>query len=116
MNGTNKQLGRARRARRTRIAMHGTQLKPRLSVSRSLKHIYVQLINDDKRVTIASASDMEIKSKAAPIEIAKEVGKLIGEKAKAAGVETVVFDRGSFRYHGRVASLADGAREAGLKF
>lgn len=116
MNGTKKQLGRARRAHRTRISMHGTELKPRLSVSRSLKHIYVQLINDDKGVTIAAASDSEVKTKAAPIDVAKEVGKLIGEKAKAAGVETVVFDRGSFRYHGRVASLADGAREAGLKF
>jgi large subunit ribosomal protein L18 len=116
MNGSKKQLGRARRAHRTRVAMHGTELKPRLSISRSLKHIYAQLINDDKGVTIAAASDKEVKSKARPLDVAKEVGMIIGQKAKAAGVETVVFDRGSFRYHGRVASLADGARESGLKF
>lgn len=116
MNGLKKQLSRARRAHRTRIAMHGTELKPRLSVSRSSKHIYVQLINDDKGVTIASASDMEVKSDVSPVEIAKEVGMMIAKKAIAAGVETVVFDRGSFRYHGRVASLAEGARAGGLKF
>lgn len=116
MNGLKKQLGRARRAHRTRIAMHGTELKPRLSVSRSLKHIYVQLINDDKGITIASSSDMEMKSDASPVEVAKEVGMMIAKKAIAAGVETVVFDRGSFRYHGRVASLAEGARAGGLKF
>lgn len=116
MNGLKKQLSRARRAHRTRIAMHGTELKPRLSVSRSLKHIYVQLINDDKGVTIASSSDMEVKSDVSPIEVAKEVGVMIAKKAIAAGVETVVFDRGSFRYHGRVASLAEGARAGGLKF
>lgn len=116
MNALKKQLGRARRAHRTRISMHGTELKPRLSVSRSLKHIYAQLINDDKGVTIASASDLEVKSDARPLDVAKEVGMIIAKKGIAAGVETVVFDRGSFRYHGRVASLADGAREAGLKF
>lgn len=116
MNGSKKQLGRARRAHRTRVAMHGTELKPRLSVSRSLKHIYAQLINDDKGVTIAAASDSEVKSKSRPLDVAKEVGMIIGQKAKVAGVETVVFDRGPFRYHGRVASLADGARESGLKF
>ncbi|MCX6714547.1 MAG: 50S ribosomal protein L18 [Candidatus Uhrbacteria bacterium] len=116
MNGLKKQLSRARRAHRTRVSMHGTELKPRLSVSRSLKHIYVQLINDDKGVTMASCSDKEVKTDASPIEIAKEVGEMIAKKAIAAGVEAVVFDRGSFRYHGRVASLADGARSAGLKF
>ena len=116
MNGLKKQLGRARRAHRTRVSMHGTELKPRLSVSRSLKHIYAQLINDDKGVTIAAASDLEVKSDGKPMDIAKEVGMIVAKKGLAAGVETVVFDRGSFRYHGRVASLADGAREAGLKF
>lgn len=116
MNGTNKQQSRARRAHRTRVSMHGTELKPRLSVSRSLKHIYAQLINDDLGVTIAAASDTEVTSDAKPLDVAKEVGIMIAKKGLAAGVETVVFDRGSFRYHGRVASLADGAREAGLKF
>ncbi len=116
MNGLKKQLSRKRRAHRTRVAMHGTALKPRLSVSRTLKHISAQLINDDKGMTIAASSDKEVKSKALPVEIAKEVGMLIAQKAIAVGVETVVFDRGSFRYHGRVASLAEGARAGGLKF
>lgn len=116
MNAMNKQQGRARRAHRTRIVMHGTQSKPRLSVSRSLKHIYAQLINDDKGTTLVAASDKEVASNARPLDVAKEVGMLIGKKALAAGVESVVFDRGSFRYHGRVAALAEGAREAGLKF
>ncbi|MEK7452184.1 MAG: 50S ribosomal protein L18 [Patescibacteria group bacterium] len=116
MNAIKKQLGRARRAHRTRIRMHGTAAKPRLSVARSLKHVYVQLINDDKGVTIASASDKDVKVDMLPCENAREVGKVIAQKAKVAGVETVVFDRGSFRYHGRVAALAEGAREGGLKF
>lgn len=116
MNGLKKQLGRARRAHRTRIVMHGTALKPRLSVSRTLKHISAQLINDDKGVTIVASSDMELKSKMIPVEVAKEVGEMIAKKAIAAGVEAVVFDRGSFRYHGRVAALAEGARAGGLKF
>ena len=116
MKGNQKQLSRIRRAHRTRICMHGTQAKPRLSVARSLKHIYAQLINDDKGVTIAAASDHDVKAGSRPLDTAKEVGKILAEKAKTAGVETVVFDRGSFRYHGRVASLADGAREGGLKF
>ncbi len=116
MNAIKKQLGRARRAHRTRINMHGTAVKPRLSVARSLKHIYAQLINDEKGVTIASASDKDVKTDSKPLETAHEVGKILAEKAKAVGVETVVFDRGSFRYHGRVASLAEGAREGGLKF
>lgn len=116
MNGLKKQLGRARRAHRTRISMHGTALKPRLSVSRTLKHISAQLINDDKGVTIAHASDKEVTAKALPVLMAKEVGEMMAKKAIAAGVETVVFDRGSFRYHGRVAALAEGARAGGLKF
>jgi len=116
MNAIKKQLGRARRAHRTRIRMHGTAAKPRLSVARTLKHIYAQLINDEKGITIASASDKDVKTAARPLDVAQEVGKILAEKAKVAGVETVVFDRGSFRYHGRVASLAEGAREGGLKF
>jgi len=116
MKGNKKQLGVARRAHRTRSRMHGTQTKPRLSVKRSLKHIYAQLINDDKGVTIASASDKDVTTKSSPIETAKEVGKILAERGLAANVETVVFDRGSYRYHGRVASLADGAREGGLTF
>lgn len=116
MNAIKKQSGRARRAHRTRIRMHGTSVKPRLSVARSLKHIYAQIIDDDKGRTIVSACDKDVKSNAKPVAMAHEVGKILAEKAKAAGVETVVFDRGSFRYHGRVAALAEGARDGGLQF
>ncbi len=104
---------------RTKIV--GTTEFPRLAVFRSTKHIYAQLIDDDKHVTIASASsnDKDLKEKLAHggnIEAAKVVGEAIAQKAKKAGIECVVFDRGGFLYHGRVAALADAAREAGLMF
>ena len=102
------------RAARTRARLHGTEACPRLSVKRSLKHIYVQLINDDAGKTLASASDKDASQKGTPMEIAKQVGTLIGKKAEALGIKKVVFDRGAYRYHGRVAAIADGAREAGL--
>ena len=79
------------------------------------KHIYVQLINDDGSKTLAAASDKEA-AKGLPLEVAKLVGVSIGKKAQALGITQVVFDRGAYRYHGRVAALADGAREAGLTF
>lgn len=116
MDPIQKQSQRVRRAHRTRVHIYGTASKPRLSVSRSLKHISAQLINDEKSVTLVSASDQTFGKTDKPIARAHAVGKLIAEKAKAIGVETVVFDRGSFRYHGRVASLAEGAREGGLVF
>ena len=104
-----------------RVKLSGTSEFPRLAVFRSTKHIYAQLIDDEKHVTIASASsvDKELKEKLAHggnIEAAKVVGEAIAKKAKAAGIECVVFDRGGFLYHGRVAALADAAREAGLMF
>ena len=104
---------------RTKIS--GTSEFPRLAVYRSTKHIYAQLIDDEKHVTIASASsvDKELKEKLAHggnIEAAKLVGEAIAKKAKAAGVECVVFDRGGFLYHGRIKALAEAAREAGLQF
>ncbi|MEM6895295.1 MAG: 50S ribosomal protein L18 [Bacteroidota bacterium] len=104
--------------RRIRKISFGTEAKPRLSVFRSNKEIYVQLIDDNKGVTLASASsrDKDIDAKGTKSEIAAQVGKSIAEKAKKIGVETVAFDRGGNLYHGRVKSLADGAREAGLKF
>ncbi|MCH9612838.1 MAG: 50S ribosomal protein L18 [Chlamydiia bacterium] len=90
---------------------------PRLSISRSSKHIYAQIIDDTKGITIAAASDMEkgasYKSK---IEAAEAVGKAIAERAKEKGVETVIFDRGSYLFHGRVKALADSARSGGLNF
>ena len=105
-----------RRAARTRARLHGTAEIPRLTVKRSLKHIYVQLINDDEGRTLASVSDKDVQTKGKPVEVAKEVGKILAQKAKTSGIEKAVFDRGSYRYHGRVAAVADGAREGGLTF
>ncbi len=105
-----------RRAVRTRARLHGTAQSPRMSVKRSLKHIYVQLINDDEGKTLAAASDKDVQTKGTPLEIAREVGVIVGKKAIALGIAKAVFDRGSYRYHGRVAALADGARESGLTF
>jgi large subunit ribosomal protein L18 len=111
-----KTIKMIRRAKRVRSRIRGTAERPRLSVKRSLKHIYVQLINDEASVTIASASDKDVKTDGLkPVDIAKEVGKLIATKALEAGVKESVFDRGANRYQGRVAALADGAREQGLK-
>jgi large subunit ribosomal protein L18 len=110
---------RGRRHRRVRKKVRGTAERPRLSVFRSNRHIYAQVIDDVSGRTIVSASTIEVEARdgaTATVDAAKAVGKRIGERAKAAGVATVVFDRGGFRYHGRVAGVADGAREAGLEF
>ncbi len=103
--------------RRVRKNIFGTAETPRLSVYRSNKEIYAQVIDDNKGVTLASASsrDKSIKGETKS-DVSAAVGKMIAEKAKAAGVETVVFDRNGFVYHGRIKALADGAREGGLKF
>ncbi|MFP2996158.1 50S ribosomal protein L18 [Spongiivirga sp. MCCC 1A20706] len=104
---------------RIRKTISGTATTPRLAVFRSNKEIYAQVIDDVNGVTLASASsrDKEIaKAKGNKVEIAALVGKAVAEKATKAGVEKVAFDRGGYLYHGRVKSLADGAREAGLKF
>ncbi|MBU3009900.1 50S ribosomal protein L18 [Polaribacter vadi] len=106
---------RARIKRRIRKIISGTATKPRLSVYRSNKEIYAQLIDDVNGVTLASVSSRDIKA-ATKAEAATEVGKTIAEKAVKAGVETVAFDRNGYLYHGRVKVLADAAREAGLKF
>ncbi|NMB92204.1 MAG: 50S ribosomal protein L18 [Parcubacteria group bacterium] len=113
-----KQLQRQRRKQRTRAKIYGTTERPRLSVFRSLNHIYAQIINDEKSITLVSASDLELKKekKAAKKELAREVGKLLASKAKDKKINQVVFDKSSFRYHGRVKELAEGAREGGLKF
>ena len=110
-----------KRHRSIRNKISGTTEFPRLAVYRSTKHIYAQLIDDEKHVTVASASsnDKDLREKLTTggnIEAAKLVGATIADKAKKAGVECVVFDRGGFLYHGRVAALADAAREAGLMF
>lgn len=107
--------------RRYRQAVRGTANRPRLSVYRSLRHVYAQIINDDSGVTLASASTLE-KSAVGSLkatgnrEAGTLLGKLIAERAKDHGVESVVFDRGGFRYHGVIRAIADSAREAGLKF
>jgi large subunit ribosomal protein L18 len=108
---------RDRRHRRVRKKVTGTAERPRLAVFRSSKHIYVQAIDDLAGTTLVSASTMEKDLRGgstATIEAAKKIGALVGERAKAAGITTVVFDRGGFKYHGRVAAVADGTREAGL--
>jgi large subunit ribosomal protein L18 len=109
---------RIRRHRRVRKKVLGTAERPRLAVFRSNKHIYVQAIDDLAGRTIASASTMEADARTgatSTVAAAKEVGKRVGERAKQAGINAVVFDRGGFKYHGRVAAIADGAREAGLE-
>lgn len=116
-----KRIKRDRRHKRIRSKIRGTGKIPRLCVFRSNKHIYGQLIDDEKNKTLIVASDLEIKKKPnKKSEIAAEVGKLIAEKAKnlPAGkqIEKVAFDRGGYKYHGRVKSLAEGARKGGLKF
>ena len=113
--------GAARRKRhdRIRLTMAGTEGRPRLAVFRSNIHIYAQVIDDASGRTLAAASTLEKElrgSKSTKSEEAAVVGKLVAERAKAAGVERVVFDRAGFRYHGRIKSLADAAREAGLEF
>ena len=108
-----------RKARHVRLRKRvvGTSERPRLSVFRSLKHISVQIIDDSKGVTLASASTLEKSLSASPnIEGAKKIGSAIGSRAKDAGISHVVFDRGGYRYIGTIASLADSAREAGLEF
>lgn len=113
-----KEQRRLRIKRRIRKRISGTAQTPRLCVFRSNLAIYAQLVDDKTGKTIVAASSMEKDFKATgnKVEISHQVGKAIAAKAKAAGVETVVFDRGGYLYHGRVKSLAEGAREGGLKF
>jgi large subunit ribosomal protein L18 len=110
---------RYRRHLRVRRRLAGSAERPRLVVFRSLKHIYAQLVNDDLGVTLLGVSDVSegIQAEGAgKVVRGKAVGKLLAEKAKAAGVTRVVFDRAGYRYHGRVQAVADGAREGGLEF
>jgi large subunit ribosomal protein L18 len=116
MNITKKKIqDRTRRHARIRTKVAGTAEIPRLSVFRSGKFIYAQVINDDKGVTLVAGNDLK-GAKGTKTERAKAVGLALAETAKAKGVTKVVFDRGGFMYRGRVAALADGAREGGLKF
>jgi len=106
---------------RIRKRVNGSPARPRLAVYRSNKHIYAQIIDDSKGATLTAASTLDVDAKrdlkhGGNIAAAKAVGKLVAERAKAKGVESVLFDRGGYLYHGRVKALADAAREAGLKF
>ncbi|MBM6545576.1 50S ribosomal protein L18 [Janibacter sp. YIM B02568] len=112
-----KVAARGRRHLRVRKKIVGTAVRPRLVVSRSSRHVFVQVVDDTVGKTVASASTMEADVRTVTggkTEQAKKVGELVAERAKAAGVEAVVFDRGGNKYHGRVAAIADGAREGGL--
>ena len=110
-------LARQRRHERVRKVVSGTTERPRLNVFRSLSHIYAQVIDDIHGVTLASASSLDSSVSDVPkTEQAKLVGKLVAERALGAGVTKVVFDRGGYKYHGRVKALADASREAGLDF
>ena len=117
----NKKLATQKRHKRLRAKLSGTSDAPRLAVYRSTKHIYAQIIDDEKNITLVAASsvdkDLKVNLKhGGNIESAKVIGEAIAKKALNAGIKDVVFDRGGFLYHGRIAALADAAREAGLNF
>ncbi len=117
MSVQTKEQARLRRHRRVRVKVAGTAGRPRLAVYRSNARIYVQLIDDDAGRTLASASSREKQlADTKRVEAPTAVGKLIAERAKAAGITSVVFDRGGYLYHGRVKALAEAARESGLEF
>jgi large subunit ribosomal protein L18 len=115
-----RRQGRIRRHRRVRKKVHGTSARPRLAVFRSNKHISVQVIDDETGTTLAAASTTEAgqreQGSGGTVAAAERVGTLIADRAKSAGVSTVVFDRGGFAYHGRIAAIAEAARNAGLEF
>ena len=113
---TDRKVNRMKRHRRVRVKTTGTAERPRLAVFRSLNHLYAQVIDDAGGRTLAAASTVALKAKGNGMDEAASVGRAIADKAKAAGVQQVVFDRGGFLYHGRIKALADAAREAGLEF
>ncbi|GIU97258.1 MAG: 50S ribosomal protein L18 [Actinomycetota bacterium] len=116
MDARAKRQARLRRHARVRKKISGTRERPRLAVFRSNRHIYAQLIDDGAAVTLAQASDLELAGPAGTkVQAAHAVGRLIAERARGAGIERAVFDRGGRLYHGRVAALAEGAREGGLQ-
>lgn len=115
-----KRKNRVRRHKRVRAVIKGTSERPRLSVFRSNKRIYAQLVDDSKGITLLSASNREVRSKKLEVKDKKEaafgVGKILAKKALEKGINSVVFDRGGYKYHGRVKALAEGVRQGGLKF
>lgn len=119
MDPRKKREGRRRRRMHIRRKVHGTAERPRLAVYRSNRHIYAQLVDDDRGHTVVQASSLDdgvTDGDADKSAVAKKVGELVAERAKDAGVDAVVFDRAGFRYAGRIAALAEGARERGLHF
>jgi large subunit ribosomal protein L18 len=117
IKGKSKSAARGRRHLRVRKRITGSAVRPRLVVNRSARHVFVQVVDDSKGITVASASTMEADLRGFEGDKtakSKRVGELVAERAKAAGIEAVVFDRGGNRYHGRVAAVAEGAREGGL--
>jgi large subunit ribosomal protein L18 len=110
-----KRMHREKRRKRVRRKIAGTAGRPRLSVYRSNVHIYAQLIDDDAQTTLAAADSREVGEAENRKDAARKVGEIIASKASEAGIETAVFDRGGNKYHGRIAALAEGAREGGLK-
>ncbi|MBW2441842.1 MAG: 50S ribosomal protein L18 [Deltaproteobacteria bacterium] len=122
MGSTNiRQAARLKRKKRIRKKISGTPQRPRLSVFRSSRHIYAQIVDDTSGHTLAAASTLDKEAQGGPkfenkVEAAKFVGKLVGERAIGKGIKDVIFDRNGFLYHGRIKSLSEGAREAGLIF
>lgn len=118
MNKNSKKDQREKRHRKVRAKIYGTEDRPRLCIFKSNKHIYAQIINDDKGFTLVFASDLEVKDskKVKKINLAQKVGELMANKAKDKKIMKVVFDRGGFKYHGQVKALADEARKQGLQF
>jgi len=120
-NTSPRLVARLKRKKRIRKNMFGNQERPRLSVFRTAKHIYAQIIDDTKGITLVAASTLDKEYKDTPVDgkkqdVAKSVGNLIGKRAMDKGIKKVVFDRHGFLFHGRVKALSDGAREAGLEF
>jgi large subunit ribosomal protein L18 len=115
-NNKNNRALRVRRHNRVRAIVSGTAEKPRLSVFRSLRGMVAQLVNDEAGKTLCYASSKELKEKKGKVSVAEALGKLIAEKAKTKGIVQIVFDRGGYKYHGRVKALAEGARAGGLEF
>ena len=120
-NTSQRKLSRLKRKKSIRKKLSGTAERPRMSVFRSSKHIYAQLVDDVAGGTLVSASSLEKSVKEMPkfeskVAMAEHIGKLLAERARERGIETVVFDRNGFLYHGRIKALSSGAREAGLKF
>jgi large subunit ribosomal protein L18 len=112
-----QKVRKVRRAKRTRAKITGNAKRPRLSVHRTNRFIYAQIINDDAMKTLAAISSKHLeKGKRTKVEEAAQLGEALGKKAKDLGITTVIFDRGSYRYHGRVKALAEGARKSGLTF